>query len=231
MKAESNVKPQLVERYPGLVRINYDVQEEQREDMNGTKSTVYVYRMLELPSVNMSVDELTATLKADKYDKATQIQMASDDDKKITLALFTANCTIYAKKILGMEPSLSDVKAQKLAEISVYDASDAVNSFTIDGKNIWLSKDTRLALRQRFIAEQASGIKNTSLWYGAEQFNLSVSDALPMLNSIEIYACKCYDITAAHKANVHSMTDIEDILSYDFRVGYPDKLSFTTTEE
>lgn len=57
MKAESNVKPQLVERYPGLVRINYDVQEEQREDMDGTKSTVYVYRMLELPSVNMSVDE------------------------------------------------------------------------------------------------------------------------------------------------------------------------------
>lgn len=231
MKAESNVKPQLVERYPGLVRINYDVQEEQREDMDGTKSTVYVYRMLELPSVNMSVDELTATLIADKYDKATQIQMASDDDKKITLALFTANCTIYAKKILGIEPSLSDVKAQKLAEISVYDASDAVNSFTIDGKNIWLSKDTRLALRQRFIAEQASGIKNTSLWYGAEQFKLSVSDALPMLNAIELYACKCYDITAAHKATVQSMTDIEDIFGYDFRVGYPDKLSFTTTEE
>ena len=36
MKAESNVKPQLVERYPGLVRINYDVQEELREDMDGT---------------------------------------------------------------------------------------------------------------------------------------------------------------------------------------------------
>ena len=122
MKAESNVKPQLVERYPGLVRINYDVLEEQREDMDGKKSIVYVYRMLELPSVNMSVDELTATLIADKYDKATQIQMASDDDKKITLALFSANCTIYAKTILGMEPSLADVKAQKLAEISVYDA-------------------------------------------------------------------------------------------------------------
>ena len=52
-----------------------------------------------------------------------------------------------------------------------------------------------------------------------------------MLNAIEIYACKCYDITAAHKATAQSMTDIEDILGYDFRVGYPDKLSFTTTEE
>lgn len=227
MKAESNVKPQLVERYPGLVRINYDVQEEQREDMDGTKSTVYVYRMLELPSVNMSVDELTATLIADKYDKATQIQMVSDDDKKITLALFAANCTIYAKEILGMEPSLSDVKAQKLAEISVYDASDAVNSFTIDGKNIWLSKDTRLALRQRFIAEQASGIKNTSLWYGAEQFNLSVSNALPMLNSIEIYACQCYDVTAKHNADVEALDSIDAIESYEYTKGYPSKLNFT----
>lgn len=231
MKAESNVKPQLVERYPGLVRINYDVQEEQREDMDGTKNTVYVYRMLELPNVNMSVDELAAILKADKYDKATQIQMASDDDKKITLALFTANCTIYAKKILGMEPSLSDVKAQKLAEISVYDASDAVNSFTIDGKNIWLSKDTRLALRQRFAAEKVVGITSTTLWYGTYKFSLGVDKALDMLNAIEIYACKCYDITAAHKAAVQAMTDIKDILSYDFKVGYPDKLSFTTTEE
>lgn len=231
MKAESNVKPQLVERYPGLVRINYDVQEEQREDMNGTNGTVYVYRMLELPSVNMSVDELTATLISDKYDKATQIQMASDDDKKITLALFTANCTIYAKKILGMEPSLSDLKVQKLAEVSVYDASDAVNSFTIDGKNIWLSKDTRLALRQRFAAEKSAGIMSTTLWYGTYKFSLGVDKTLDMLNAIEIYACKCYDITAAHKATVQSMTDIEDILGYDFRVGYPDKLSFTTTEE
>lgn len=231
MKAESNVKPQLVERYPSLVRINYDVQEEQREDMNGTKNTVYVYRMLELPGVNMSVDELTATLIADKYDKATQIQMASDDDKKITLALFSANCTIYAKTILGMVPSLSDVKAQKLAEISVYDASDAVNSFTIDGKNIWLSKDTRLALRQRFAAEKVVGITSTTLWYGTYKFSLGVDKALDMLNAIEIYACKCYDITAAHKAAVQAMTDIKDILSYDFKVGYPDKLSFTTTEE
>ena len=49
-----------------------------------------------------------------------------------------------------------------------------------------------------------------------------------MLNAIEIYACKCYDITAAHKAAVQAMTDFKDILSYDFKVGYPEKLSFTT---
>ena len=130
--------------------------------------------------------------------------------------------------ILSMNDVLPCLHEYAVAKISAFDNSPKVNSFTIDGKTLWLGKDTRLALRQRFVAEQASGIKNTSLWYGAEQFNLSVSDALPMLNSIEIYACKCYDITAAHKAAVQEMTDFKDILSYDYKVGYPDKLSFTT---
>ena len=113
--------------------------------------------------------------------------------------------------------------------ISVYDSSDAVNSFTIDGKAIWLNKDTRLALRQRFVAEQASGIKNTTLWYGTDQFNLSVSDAIEMLNAIEIYACKCYDVTAAHKAMVQSMTTLDDVFGYDYTTASPENPSFTTT--
>lgn len=227
MKAESNVKPQLVERYPGLVRINYDVQEEQREDMNGTKSTVYVYRMLELPSVTMSVDELTATLIADKYDKATQIQMASDDDKKITLALFTANCTIYAKKILGMVPSLSDVKAQKLAEISVYDASSAVNSFTIGSTSLWLDRALRATLMRRFEAEKENGVTETTLWYESTALKLNVDTAITILNAIEIYACQCYDVTAKHKADVEALDSIDAIESYEYTKGYPSKLHFT----
>lgn len=131
--------------------------------------------------------------------------------------------------VLSMNDVLPRLREYVLKEITAFDSSDAVNSFTIDGKAIWLNKDTRLALRQRFVAEQASGIKNTTLWYGTDQFNLSVSDAIEMLNTIEIYACKCYDVTAAHKAMVQSMTTLDDVFGYDYTTGYPEKPSFTTT--
>ena len=132
--------------------------------------------------------------------------------------------------ILSINDVLPRLREYVINNISVFDNSSDVNSCTIDNQVLWLDKDTRLTLRQRFAAEKASGITSTTLWYGTYKFTLSVNKALNILNDIEIYACKCYDITAAHKATVQSMTDIKDILSYDFKSGYPDKLSFTTNE-
>jgi hypothetical protein len=115
--------------------------------------------------------------------------------------------------------------------IDEYDQSPAVNSFVIDGKSIWLNRETRLVLRQRFVAEKATGATKTSLWYGADVFNLTVDDAIKMLNEIEVYACKCYDVTASHKAAVQQLDTIEDLLGYDYKTGYPEKLEFKTTQE
>ena len=46
------------------------------------------------------------------------------------------------------------------------------------------------------------------------------------MNTLELYASACFDKTAEHKANVLALDDIEDILSYDYTVGYPSKLHF-----
>ena len=115
--------------------------------------------------------------------------------------------------------------------ITEYDQSSSVNSFSIDGKQIWLDRGTRLVLRQRFAAEQATGATKTSLWYGTDVFNLSVEEAIRMLNEIEVYACKCYDVTAAQKAAAQKLATVQELLGYDYRTGYPDKLEFKTTGE
>lgn len=131
---------------------------------------------------------------------------------------------------LGAEP-LGYLKKASLAYITAYDSSTTVNNFSIDGKHIWLDRGTRLVLRQRFAAEQATGATKTSLWHGTDVFNLSVEEAIRMLNEIEVYACKCYDVTAAHKAAVQKLTTVQELLGYDYRTGYPDKLKFKTTGE
>lgn len=120
---------------------------------------------------------------------------------------------------------LKAAKESKIEEIATYDTSDAVNSFSIQGIQMWLNRDDRNALMRRFEAEQASGITDTTLWYGTNSFSLTVANAITMLNSIEVYACQCYDVTAQHKASVEKLTTLEEVESYDYKAGYPDKIS------
>jgi hypothetical protein len=47
-----------------------------------------------------------------------------------------------------------------------------------------------------------------------------------MLVALEVYASRCFDTTAAHKAAVMKLTSVEAVLAYDFTQGYPDKLAF-----
>ena len=54
MKTESTVRPQPLKIYTGLIRINYDVSEEEREDMDGNKMTFYVYRAIDIDKSNVS---------------------------------------------------------------------------------------------------------------------------------------------------------------------------------
>ena len=68
-------------------------------------------------------------------------------------------------------------------------------------------------------------IRNT-LWYNGVQFTLKLEEAVQMLYLIEIYASACYDNTQRHLANLDKLTTIEEIESYDYKSGYPEKLRF-----
>ena len=43
-----------------------------------------------------------------------------------------------------------------------------------------------------------------------------------------MYALECYNKTAEHKNNVEALTAIDDIVSYDYTKGYPEKLEINT---
>ena len=47
-----------------------------------------------------------------------------------------------------------------------------------------------------------------------------------MLSALELYALECYNVTAAHKANVMALESVDDVVAYDYESGYPDKLNF-----
>lgn len=114
----------------------------------------------------------------------------------------------------------------KMSEIERYDKSSAVNQFYIGDTAMWLDKETRTGLMLRFQAEQAVGNIDTTLWANGVQYPLSLSLAVQMLYALEVYASACYDNTQRHIAAVDNLSTIEEIQSYDYTTGYPEKLRF-----
>ena len=138
-------------------------------------------------------------------------------------AFYETHPAASAKEILECElippyePTLEGVKSAKVNEIAVYDGSDAVNSFTLGGKRMWLDKDT---------IEQAVGKETTVLWYDTVKYVIPIPLALQMLAALELYALECYNVTQEHLAVVMGLATKEEVGAYDYTSGYPEKLVF-----
>lgn len=124
------------------------------------------------------------------------------------------------------EEKFDRAKRDLRVRIEHHDTSFEVNGFYMKGTEIWLDKSTRAGLMLRLHAEQAIGKESTTLWYGSNQFELSLEQAFQMLYALEVYASQCYDNTQRHLANVNALQTIEEVEAYDYRVGYPEKLNF-----
>ena len=140
----------------------------------------------------------------------------SEEREAKTIKVYHAD---FIQRVSFLDNALGVAKEQ-------YDTSSDVNSFTLGGKQMWLPKETRVGLVNSITIEKAAGKKNTTLWFDGEKYELPVDDALQMLSALELYALECYNVTAAHKANVMALESVGDVVAYDYESGYPDKLNF-----
>ena len=124
---------------------------------------------------------------------------------------------------LGTEP-LGYMKKAMLAYIEKYDASSSVNSFLLNGMEVWLDKATRVGLMNSTTIAKSMGQEKTTLWLGSYQLEVDCDKAIQLLSALEMYALECFNVTAAHKKAVSELDNIEGVLTYDYRAGYPEKL-------
>lgn len=148
------------------------------------------------------------------------------------VAFMNANQNASVSEIWDMKlnppyvPTVESVREGKIIEINRYDASEAVNSFSIGGAPMWLDKNMRVGLMNSISIEKASGRTETNLWFGGVNFTFTIEQALGMLNALELYALDCYNTTQRHIAAINTLTTKEEVEAYDFKTGYPDKLNF-----
>lgn len=124
---------------------------------------------------------------------------------------------------LGAEP-LGYMKKAMLAYIEKYDASSSVNSFLLNGMEVWLDKATRVGLMNSTTIAKSMGQQKTTLWLGSYQLEVDCDKAIQLLSALEMYAMECFNVTAAHKKAVSELDNIEGVLTYDYKSGYPEKL-------
>ena len=147
--------------------------------------------------------------------------MMGEDGDTITVHLAD-----FIQRISFLDNALDVTKEEAIEQITEYDQSEDVNSFTLQGKQMWLPKETRVGLVNSVTIEKNAGKETTVLWFGGEKYELSVDTALQMLSALELYALECYNVTAAHKAAVNALESVEDVVAYDYTQGYPEKLNF-----
>ena len=147
----------------------------------------------------------------------------SEEREAKTIKVYHAD---FIQRVSFADNALDVAKEQLIEEIGEYDTSSDVNSFTLGGKQMWLPKETRVGLVNSITIEKAAGKETTTLWFDGEKYELPVDNALQMLSALELYALECYNVTAAHKANVMALESVDDVVAYDYESGYPDKLNF-----
>ena len=134
------------------------------------------------------------------------------------------------KELYGMlkySPNSIESQRRLLVEcISAYDKSSHVDGFTISGVKLWLDSEMRGKVRENLEHCDRKGMERTVLRIGGMSFPVSVADGWEMYYAVVGYACECWNVTEGHLASVSQLESIEEIMEYDYTIGYPSKLEF-----
>lgn len=125
------------------------------------------------------------------------------------------------------ERTLEQAKMEKLNEIGMYDNSDAVNGFTINGAiPAWFTPDQRSDYNLSIQSAETKGIETLNFVVGNNVLQIPTAMAKVMLAEVQLYANAAYMVTAQHKMTVEALDSIEAVDAYDYTTGYPEKLNF-----
>lgn len=114
-----------------------------------------------------------------------------------------------------------------LGKIAEFDTSDEVNSFEFGDTIMWIDRDTRVSLSRSLDICEKKGDENYNLCVeGVGVVTLPIITIKEMLNEIEVYAIKCYEVTFNHKRAVEALKTCEEVAKYDYKANYPERPVF-----
>ena len=134
----------------------------------------------------------------------------------------------WSEILIAREVVLNFFSLKNILKKSIvyYDNSKYVNSFYYQDKQYWLSKDIRIGLLRLI----DSGAEQITLQLNDNYLIISPNKLKEFLNQLEIYAGKCFSITADHLQNLKQLSTVQDLLNYDYTVKYPNKITLNENQ-
>lgn len=237
-KIESTIRPEKFQALNnGIWYYNYDITsrvEVKPKDMESDETeeqTVYSYVQVRINGTPTVSKCWEAILKAFQDESGTSLYARNLTPAKDSQSESLAE-EVYFNVLVDFDleaplSSLEKAKKDKLKEIDEYDTSVAVNSFYLNGLQVWLDKDTRVGLMNSLTIEKEAGKQESTLWFNNLCVVVKCDAAIQMLSSLELYALECYNKTAEHKVAVSGLSSTQEVEDYDYTIGYPEKLNFT----
>ena len=145
--------------------------------------------------------------------------------------MIEAGWSVYTEPEPTNAQKLAAAKAEKIAQIENYDASSAVEEFTINDVPMWLGHELRQQIRTSAVAYRASGYTDMTKVFNGAEFTFEIDVWLQMLNALEVYPAEALNTTERHKNAINAMDNIQDVIDYDYTQDYPTKLEFNGVNE
>ena len=119
------------------------------------------------------------------------------------------------------------MRSRKLHGLSAYDNSTAVNEFLINGLGVWFTPTERSNYSSSINSAKLLGVESLTFYVGSVALTVPTAQAEQMLAAVQLYADQCFIVTKQHENAINALDSIEVIEAYDFKTGYPEKLTFT----
>lgn len=170
-------------------------------------------------------------IKNGQIKNQSQIVIIKDDKQIINPKIEDILSDGWAEYIQP-EPTLEEVRQQKIAALMAYDESDNVNWFYVDGVGMWYDYKRRGSINRLVESTKMLGGKTITLWTETPPIigiPFECDAALLMLAELEVFAGKSKSNTQQHWANILALKTKEEVEAYDFTTGYPEKPHFVST--
>lgn len=232
-KIESTIRPEVFESLNnGIWYYNYDITQytvkvrdmDSEEEKDETRYSYVQVRISGKPTLSKCVEAILKQYVNEEKSTLYDVMLLQGTNDQIDDIYYNIQVDFGIESPIS---KLDQAKKEVIRKIDEYDTSVNVNSFKLNGIDVWLSKDTRVGLMNSISIEKAAGKEQSVLWFNSICVTVNCDSAIQMLSALELYALDCYNKTAEHKVNVQSLSSIEEVHNYDYTQGYPSKLEFT----
>lgn len=124
------------------------------------------------------------------------------------------------KELLALVNGKADMESLRQVLIGKVNNLEDSKEFEYKGRKLWWDKNTRAGL----VNLTNNSYEDIPIIFGNEILKIDPTTLKNLLAQLEVYSSKCFVKTHEHLKAINELKTFEDIMNYDYTLGYPNKV-------